>query len=240
MQALKTAVVLVVAAVCVMGMGRVAGAALIIDDFNEAAMQTQVITILNPDPTLSKALAAGILGGERDLLLDVMGASGLVAYSGSVGQGTFAFNSSQPGTAATLQYDGIDVDVVGPPASLVNNEGLGGLDLTAGGSGFYLDFQSIDGGQTQMTALQIEVHGPGKSATFAGAIPDAGVPFSYVAPFAAFSDPSVFSNVTSITVRINPAGARDVDFELDQVGVPEPGTLALVGLGLAALIRRKR
>lgn len=227
------------------GVFAIAGAApaladLIIDDFGEVALAAQVISLINPDPTLASSADPGILGGERDLLLDVMGAAGPVAYSGSVGQGTLAFNSSQPGTAATLQYDGIDTDIFGPPAGLINNELLGGIDFTASGSGLYLDFLSIDGGQVQTTGIQIEAHNGAAVSTFAGAIADAAAPFRYNVPFAAFSDPAVFSHVTSLTLSINPAGANDVDFVLDLVGVPEPGTLAFLGLGLALLRWRKR
>ena len=104
---------------------------LMIDDFSDPVGE-RVIIIHNSDldPTLLKTSSGGgsVLGGERDLLLDVLGVSKATSFSGSIGAGVFEFGSvGDPGTVAVLQYDGLDADVPGHPASLINAEGLGGV-----------------------------------------------------------------------------------------------------------------
>jgi len=217
----------------------------IIDDFgapDAANLEVRVIRWNDPDPSLVQTPSppmpdTPILGGERDILLDVIGVSRLTSFVGGIGDGTFLFNSSSPGTAATIQYDGDDDDPDGPPAALTNFEGLGGLDLTLYGPAFELEFLSIDGGQAQSSDIEIEVHSSTSTALFLGTIDDSAGPTTYPAPFAAFSNLGVFSDVTSIEFRINPGGAHDVDFELDTISiVPEPSAMALSALGLACLL----
>jgi hypothetical protein len=214
--------------------------ALIIDDFTRPTTpKAFTVDLTDPDPTLLKSSDFSILGGERDMLVDVVGTPSVVSITGVLGGGQFVFNSVVPGTVAVLQYDGLDADVAGPPAALINAEALGGIDLTAYGNLFYLDFLSVDGGTSNTTAVEIQVHSPSSSAVFAGAIPDSAGPYQFTAAFSSFSDPGVLSDVTSIEVRINPAGAPAVDFVLNEFGVPEPATILLLSLGAAGLLRRR-
>jgi hypothetical protein len=210
----------------------------ILDDFDAPVpIVVPVINLYSPNPTLIETANAAILGTERDMLLSVFGVAKPSSFIGEIGGGSFCFGGSSPGTAAVIQYDGMDADIVGPPAMLVNSEGLGGFDLTAYGSMFALKFLSIDGGQVPSTYIQIEAHNSSFTTTFLGMIPDSAGPTTYLVPFAAFDIPPVMTAVTSIEFRINPGGARDVDFELDKISVvPEPSMLALCALGLACLL----
>ena len=214
-----------------------------IDLFTNAEVVT-VIDLNDPDPTLVKVDHVDTLGGQRDLLLDVLGTPGAVSYAGTIGEGSFVFNSGSPGVVATLQYDGIDSDIVGPPASLVNAEGLGGLDLTAGGRDrFTLDFKSIDGGHYLYMDIEIEVHnGPAVVASFVGQIPSSSIPIRYDALFSSFTGAtSALSSATSLEICFNPNGHEDVDFVMTgSVGVPEPATMTLLALGGIAMLRRRR
>ena len=166
-----------------------------------------------------------------------------MSYAGTIGEKEFVFNSQMPGVTATLQYDGVDADIT-DPASLVNAEDLGGLDLTAGGTDcFKLDFDSIDGGNYLYTDIEIEVHNEAAVASFVGTIPDDPNPFRYEVPFGDFTGvTSALSSATSLEIRFNPNGHQGVDFTMTgSVGVPEPATMGLLALGgLAVLLRRRR
>ncbi len=218
-----------------------ANALVVFDDFTDPpTSQAVAIPLLHPNPTLGETTGATILGGERDLLITVDGTANMDSFIGTIGDGLLSFNSNAPGTILTLQYDGLDPDIYGPPATLVNSEGLGGLDLLAMGDYLYLDFERIDGGIAQVTGITINVNGTGGTAVFSDVIPDSAGPMTFVALFSAFSNPSVLSDVTSIEFILNPDGATDVDFALSAVGVPEPATLVLLGMGSLTLLRRRR
>ncbi len=221
---------------------RAANVPLVIDDFSAPVIGVPtVINLLNPNPTFVKTSGASIFGGERDVLIDVKGTPVPISYAGVVGGGSFMFASfGSPGTVVTLQYDGLDADVVGPPAQLVNAEGLGGADLTVYGSAFYMDFLFADGGDATEIDIQIRVNSTTQSSTFSGAVPESPSPLTFLAPFNSFSDPSVFQNATSIEVILNSSGTPNVDFELGSFGVPEPGTILLLGLGGLGVLRNRR
>ena len=213
-----------------------------IDMFTSPRVVT-VIDLNDPDPTLVKVDHVDTLGGQRDLLFDVLGTPGAVSYAGTIGEGSFVFNSGSPGVIATLQYDGDDLDIVGPPASLVNAEGLGGFDLTVGGTDrFSLDFKTIDGGDYLYTDIEIEVHNGAAVASFVGAIPNSSIPIRYDVLFSSFTGAtSALSSATSLEICINPNGHQDVDFTMTgSVGTPEPATMALLALGGIAMLRRRR
>ena len=162
----------------------------IVDDFSAPDPRiVPVVILLDPDPTLVETPDPGIGGGERDILVDVLGTPTPSSFIGEIGNGSFLFGSSSPGTTATIQYDGVDVDILGPPAQLVNSEGLGGVDLTFGNTlfGVGLDFLSLDGVPLQTTSVEIEVHSSTSTSTFVGAIPDAAGLARFYAPFSAFS-----------------------------------------------------
>jgi hypothetical protein len=220
---------------CLMLFGVVpARAEFIIDDFSAPDNAVvRVINLLHADPSLVKTADPGILGGERDVLLDVMGVARQTSFVGEIGAGTFVFGGSSPGTAATMQYDGLDAD--GLPAALVNAQGLGGVDLTPYGNRFALSFLGIDGGGAQTTGILITVHAAGGgSESIWQWIADSAGPSTFTS--GAFPHWAL-SNVSAIEFRINSLGAADVDFELDKISiVPEPSAMALCAAGLACLL----
>jgi hypothetical protein len=236
------------ACVIIAAVSSASAATVLIDDFsqpNPAAFY--VVSALNPDPFLHKTTGAGILGGQRDLLIDVQGTPGLTTAVGSIGGGNFDFGSAGPVTAF-LQYDGTDLDVVGPPAALTDGGALG-ADLTGGGTNNQLrfSFTSVDGGIiVNPLSVAVNLSGPGGTASFTGTIPESVSPQAYSIPFASFATTGSFSfgTVSSLLIALNPVpAASNVDFQLTRIEtVPEPGTLVLCALGLVGLFawRRRR
>ncbi|MDZ4780472.1 MAG: SdrD B-like domain-containing protein, partial [Planctomycetia bacterium] len=217
-----------------------------IDDFSEPdPAEFYFINALNLDPTLIKHNVPGALGGQRDALIDVIGASNPLSANVVVGfngiAGLFSFGSASPGTSATLQYDGADADIVGPPAGLINNQGLN-TDLTNNGlaTGMLLDFASIDPGLGTALGVEIRLTSPGGgTATFTDTTTflESISAVNHFVPFANFTTANGFSfeNVTSVEIIFNGAGVRDVDFEVDQIlTVGQQANFANTALGSLA------
>jgi hypothetical protein len=225
-------------------------ASIVIDDFNQPnPQQFYVIAAINADPLLHKTAHASILGGERDLLVDVIGNAALTTAAGTIGGGDIDFGSSGP-VLAMLQYDGVDADQLLPTRALVNNQGLA-IDLTGGGtnSAFRLDFDSIDGGPPSTPlSYTIALTSPGAGvATRTGTLAETASPLSYIVPFAGFTQAGgfTFANVTSVTLTLNGGTTQpDADYKLGLfAAVPEPHSVVLLGMGGAALVlaaRRRR
>ncbi len=179
----------------------------------------------------------GILGGERDVLMEVVGAPTVFSGSGEVGlpSGILQFGTyGEAPVKISLQYDGLDAGD-STADGLVDAEGLADVDLTDGGSNWALEMQfvSLDAGDDPMTdmTLKITAVGDGGSATYEGLIAESVDPFEIRIPFADFSDSSVMESVGSLTFSLNGSAAptANVDFELDNLAaVPEPSTLILL------------
>ncbi len=194
-----------------------------IDNFSDPTPATVFfINALNPDPFFRQDAGAGIIGGQRDLLVDVLGPANPISANGFVGtiavnNGVFNLGTATngPGSQVTMQYDGLDVD----SAALNNAMGLTS-DLTANGNnGIRLDFHFLQVGTGTTMDLQIGATGPGGSASFSGLITQNPGGFSVFVPFSSFSTAGTFSfaDVSSLTFKFNTAGVQDVDFEIDQI-----------------------
>ncbi|MDZ7615514.1 MAG: SpaA isopeptide-forming pilin-related protein, partial [Patescibacteria group bacterium] len=191
----------------------------VIDDNVYTDVGLVVDSFAEPDPediwvsSASFVHVGSMLGGERELLIEVLGTPGGSSTSGSVGtigaDGTLAFGTGgDPGTKAVLTYDGT---LLIPLSE----------DLTGGGvnTAFRLD----------MTMLQVAGHmdvtinlvGPEGSATFTGELPESASAKSHYIPFADFVASGTFSfeEVTSIQISFNPGGVPDVDFILDAISI---------------------
>ena len=195
---------------------------------------------MDGESALFKTADGDILGGQRDMLFDIIGSTTrLVGFSAEVNGGSLYYDGHTPGTAAILQYDGLDPDDTGSPPALINSEGLGGVDLTDNGQLFLfaLEFGSID----HPMDLEIDVHSGASSAIFSGTVPESvGTPLVFNVPFWDFTGDDVFGDATSIEFRFNPLGAEDIDFQLNSLVVtaPEPSTMLIWGIGLIGLACR--
>jgi hypothetical protein len=136
-------------------------------------------------------------------------------------------NGSTSSSTATVTWD-------------ADGNGLGGLDLTAGGNNsLYL----ADFGREQTVTLTFTVNGTSsvvRSVDF-----DASPLF---VNFAEFSDPGVFTSVNSIALEVGGDPDFDTSFrefgaDFDPSAIPEPSAFALLGLGCVGLllcVRRRR
>ncbi|MFO1491078.1 MAG: SdrD B-like domain-containing protein [Kiritimatiellia bacterium] len=207
----------------------------VIDDFNgPVPASSYVINAIDPDPTLRQHTVPGVLGGQRDMLVDVNGAPSPISANGLVGgtAGSYSFASAgAPGSRVTLQYDGIDAD---PPGALVNQLGLAS-DLSAGGLNTHLRmrFLRLDAGRPGVTNMQMVVSftSAAGSASYTGLVSEdpVGNPFLHLVPLGAFTTAGAFdlSAVTSATVEFNDPSQEDVDFEVDFIDLVRIGATGL-------------
>lgn len=193
----------------------------LIDSFDSPGIPAQfIINLTSLDPTLAKQTAPSAIGGERDLLVDVAGTSTPISAAIELGGGNLNFTTAvTPGTVGTLQYDGIDADIPGPPAALINSQGLG-VDITRGGinSHIRLDFLRVDGGNaTQLDYQVLLTSTGGGTAVATNNVPQSVGPISDFVPFFSFAQAGGFSfqQVTSIEFVFNPMAVARLEFVLD-------------------------
>jgi hypothetical protein len=181
------------------------------------------INALNSNPFFRQDSGAGVIGGQRDLLINVLGPTNPISASGFVGtvslnNGVFNFATATngPGSSATMQYDGTDADT----SALNNAHGLS-ANLTANGNnGIRLDFNFLQVGVGTTMNFTINATSPGGgTAVFNGVITQNPTGFSLFVPFTSFTTTGTFTfaNVSSLTFVFNPTGVQDADFEINQI-----------------------
>lgn len=213
-----------------------AASALVIDDFGAS----QAVTIglggpPNPVVSTGGVAAGGAVGGSRSVVLERTASGG----SASVDVGFSASDALSVSTGAgvvanaLLIYDG-DTD------STPNTTGLGGVDVTEGGVNSLLRLL-VEADQSDV-AIRVTFH-EGTNNSSADLITTGGntfgSPLLLVANLAALTPGGTgaadLTNVGAITVEIFGPTSFDVSIRQFEAAVPEPGTLALLGLGLSGL-----
>ena len=208
--------------------------ALLVDDFSA----DQTLLLFVPGNFASSAGGAGIVGGERDLELNLISGTGItmVASGG-------ALSYTHIGVAAgdgTMVWDGID----GLPA--IDHTGLGGADFTDAGLSmeFAVIFLASDFLVDGIT-FTVYTDATNFSSLTADLPAAAG---TLMLPFASFVQggvgPADFANVGALEVYIDGTTASNINIQMDSIQTvsPEPSSLALLmgSLTVLAAARRRR
>lgn len=190
---------------------------------------------------------SGVIGGQRNSLFQVIGptaansASGIIGYDTDrslelLGQNTVGTSP----TVTTLTYNGL------------NDVGLGGIDLTSGGTNDRFLFQFISAEaqpEPDDDGLDIVISIISPSGTSSASItcPNSLTAFTLEIPFSQLSGGASLNSVDTITVKLNSIKTvNNIDFEIHGIAaVPEPAGCFLMAAGGALtctveLARRKR
>jgi hypothetical protein len=245
-------------------MGSAANATLIIDHFDSK----QIVTATGANPigaaqlgTTLQVADANVLTGYRDVLLNVTSTAGSAGVYINTDGTESPFISAYPGQMAyangpdadsivVIQWDGDDNPAAWNPAADGGVAGLSNLNLTAAPVDLTLDASmalmlnvvSNDLGAT--VVMRAYENTAADYAEYAFAL-SGGQTGDFVAPYSAWSrfgafGAGDFANVRAMTLTID--GNPELDFTLHAVTsvVPEPSSMALLGLGAVALVRRRR
>lgn len=214
----------------------VSAQAVIIDDFTQGTYSLVADAGSPRAEAVRNGIAASLAGGQRDTMLEYV--SGPLTVSANLGSGGVHFFNADSQTSGLLylQYDGADGEV---ETDLVQTPGTGlGLNLSTE-MAFLLDFRFVNGGLASPLSVTITVTSSNGSFSHTSNIAS-GTLVLHSVSFANFANAN-FSDVQRLDFVFNaPASA---DFTLDLIStqpIPEPASLAVLGLGAAALIRRRR
>jgi hypothetical protein len=211
-----------------------------------------------------------IIGGQRDMFIEkVSGGQGIMAAQVASGQYSYSTPNANPLVVGKgfLKWDGqngVDGSVIsGSQANFLatlDPTGLGGVNLYDGGNAFRIDVVNSDlGFDFALTVYSSAVDFT--TLVLQSAAHLNGVPASSPILFADFEGACGFcvlgsgalkftggagadlSNVGALLAEVNWSGSsKEIDLSIDQViTVPEPTSLALVGVGLVAFgVSRRR
>ena len=241
-------VAFLVASFAALVISHVAAAPVTIDNFT-APTPAQTPSATSGSPTIFTTKDAGILGGQRQALFTVAGTPGSSSTSGSIGGGGFLWGSNtDSGTTVNLLY-------AGP-----NNTGLGGVDLTGGGTDSGLDFHfavvdaspnPTDGNNASMH-LQVLAYEGSNVATYDVNVPSATSDgLDFFVPFNGFTNQGVsFASVDALSISFGLLAQGNVDFVLLGIvasiptvaaapgvhAVPEPSSMVMTAMALVGLV----
>lgn len=213
-----------------LGIAAQASAYIRIDEFDDA----QELSLGTAETDASDAaMAPGVLGGERDLVLERLSGTGEVAVAIDPGGSGLLFfeNAASAQTALTIVYDGLDSD-----PETVDPNGLGNVDLTELGTEEQFAIRMRTDQEADVTIQIFDATDPSGQTWSVGGFPVTPGNFQwFTLPLAAMAQsgpggPADPTDVGAIVVRVS--GPQGLDVQIDSIRVPEPGALSL---GVAVL-----
>jgi hypothetical protein len=204
-----------------------AGLMFVIDDFTETGTQTVSVTGVGSDTNTQTLIpGANTIGGSRQLDIDV-------SVSDFSQTSTLRANT----TFGVLNYSNDSGNTALGMATYDNaGNGLGGVDITLGGlvDRLLVDVLSGDAG------FKFEITDTGgDTATFEQLLNGAEL----LAPLlSSFTNAGAvdFTMVDKLKLSLNSVPDSDATITFIAVGVPEPSSIGLLGLGAIGLIGRRR
>jgi len=225
-----------------------------IDNFQTGSSAVVFGTPAGPKHAGATANGAGIVGSFRDMYTARTSSNaGVVASdAGQSVPGQFELDTSaSTGGYSNLVYDGSQSSSVpkGPvPLAGINYTGLGGVDLTESGSDIALTFKAASQAGATIDVVVYTDKNNFAQATInvpAGALsPLTQYNLLFASGFAITGGSFSFANVGAVTVTVTSNGNQVNTTLLGPIVtagvVPEPGSFALMGMGLAGLAVYRR
>ncbi len=212
---------------------------IVIDSFNQTGLSTILANSTTPNQTaISVAPTSEVIGGERDITIDLTTAVGNVTLDIEQTQGVLTFGSSNGAGTAIIQYDGTDGSTTLSPT------GLGSVSLSAN--------EAKSGIVTRVSSNPVA--GTFEVRIYTSATNFSSVTITYPAgsdvnpvdiftPFSSFSTatsagatgPADFNNVGAIEQRLVLVTDQDVKVSLVEANTPEIVTANLANTQFLSL-----